>query len=83
MSYYREHLVKHSMKVRRCVGCDNFATVGIGDPYWSCFSTYPDAGYFAMCVPCHAHWESCDACQDNGKDDLRCIYECRMEKESG
>lgn len=67
MSIYRESFVKASRKNRRCVGCDNFATIAIGDSYWSCFSAGIDgfdAGGFALCVPCQEHLEICDDCKN-------------------
>lgn len=77
MSVYREKIIKSSRKVRRCVGCDNFPTIKIGDPYYDCFSTEPDPGGFALCVPCHDHLDKCDECQDVAREGIRGVRECR------
>jgi len=82
MSVFREQLVKHSRKNRRCVGCDNFVTIKAGDPYYSCwYADGGDAYGYAMCVPCREHMDQCKECSEAWRE---CspggTYECRNSK---
>lgn len=83
MSVFREKFIKRSQKNRRCVGCDNFVTIRIGDPYYSCFfADGGDSGSYAMCEPCHDHANDCKECREAWNDgEPRGIHECRRESE--
>lgn len=52
-----------SRKVRRCEGCNGFATINVGDRYYSIFyADGSDCSRYAMCAPCYEHAQSCDEC---------------------
>lgn len=68
MIYHETH-IQRSQKNRRCVGCENFVTIAVGEPYWSCFcADGGESNRYAMCDPCMAHLKECKECQEVIKD---------------
>ena len=81
MSVFRSKFIKAARKNHRCAGCDNFVTIAIGQPYYSCFfADRNDACGYGMCVPCWDHVHDCKECMEAWLDGSpHWIYECRQE----